>query len=61
MVKLEDLKPGQLLMDRHKNRARWEIVHINEYGVFVKVPGKNDMKDFLSIESINQEKMEVEK
>lgn len=61
MIRLEDLKPGQCLMDRHKNRARWEITHVNDYGVFVKVPGKKDIKDFLSIESINEEKMEVEK
>lgn len=61
MVKLKDLKKDMVLKDRHGNRARWKIVHVNEYGVFTEVPGKPDMKDFLSIEAINREKMEVEK
>lgn len=60
MVELTKLRDGMLLKDRHGSRMRLRIVHVNDYGVFVEVPTKPDMKDFLSIELINEERMEVE-
>lgn len=60
-ITLDDLKKHtRLIFDTGVQKAEGTIILVNDYGCFVTYPHKPNLKEFVSIESINEKNMTLE-